>query len=316
MIFLLSIVLNFYLLMLVAITADADDPMATAVMREGDEKQVVAVYTVAGMIDARTAGLFDAFCSKVMGDRNVKAVVIRVNSSGGTVAASDQIHNMVGRLKEAGKKVVVSMGDMATSGGYYISAAADRIFVEPTTITGSIGAIAQWPVVKGTFEKIGLEMIVVKSRHADEWKDDISPFRKPNQQQLDRIRQLLDKIQARFEQVVKEGRSGKLTPALHEAGAAQATQPAPEYEAFNGKVYLADEARELGLADADGYIENAIDAAGALAGLTRPKVVKYSRRKGFVEKLLSAEAAGGVKLDANFLDQVQTPRILLMWKAD
>ncbi len=314
MFFVLSIVLNFY--MAAIIVSQMKKPMVTAVMREGDERQVVAVYSVIGVIDGQAATKFDVFCDRIMKDDSVKAVVLRVSSGGGGVSASDQIHRMVEALKEEGKKVVVSMGGVAASGGYYISAAADEIIAEPTTITGSIGVIMQWVVLRGTLEKLGMEPVVMKSRHAEEWKDELSPVRKPTPKQHEHLQAVLDKIQARFEQVVSRGRAGKLKPYQPEPGAKAATRPAPEFAAFNGKIYLADEAMELGLVDATGYLDDAIDRAASLAGLDNPRVLRYKRRKSVMEKLLSSESQSRLRLDANLLDELQTPRILLVWKAD
>jgi len=316
LVFVFSVLLNFYLLAVIILAAGDESPLETALVRDGDEKQVVALYSVTDVIADEAAALFDAFVTRVVEDKNVKAVVLRVESPGGSVSASDRICHMVQRLKQEGRKVVVSMGGVAASGGYYISAPADEIYVEPTTMTGSIGVIAQWPVVSGTLEKIGVEMVIVKSRHAENWKDQISPFRKPDAEQLERIRQVLDKVQARFEQIVKDGRSGKLKPFKPPLDAAPATQPAREYEAFDGKIYLADEAVELGLADATGYLRDAIDRAAALAELSKPKVVRYRRRMSLMEKLGMARQGRTLAIEAETLDKLQTPRILLMWKAD
>ena len=318
MVFVVSIVLNCYLVAYIFVQWET--PMATATLREGKESQTVAVYTVAGMIGGKAVSRFAEFYNQVFNDPNVKAVVLRVESGGGGVSASDQIYWMVKKLKDKGKKIVVSMGGVAASGGYYISAPAHEIVAEPTTVTGSIGVIAVWPVIKGTLDKYGVEMVVMKSRHAEEWKDEGSFLDKPSPKHRKHIQDSLDKIQARFEQVVKEGRAGKLKPSEPKQAAEDAPQPAPEpapeFEAFNGKVYMADEARQLGLIDREGYADDAIERAISLAGLTNPRVLEYERRKGLVEKLIDGLSRPGLTVGTDLLDELQKPRFLLVWKVD
>ena len=312
--FSLSVLLNGYLLFLLAMFLKL--PMETTTLREGKREQVVAVYEVSGIIGGQALEEFDTFFRAVKDDKHIKAVVLRVDSPGGGVSASDQIYDKVRGLQKKGKKVVVSMGGLAASGGYYISAPADKIIAEPTTTTGSIGVIMVFPVIKGTLEKIGMEMVVLKSRHAETWKDERSPFRAPTDQQRQHLLEVLDKAQLRFEQIVKDARGGKLMPRRPQPAGAAETQPAPEFEAFNGKVYAPDEAKALGLIDAIGYQDDAIDAAASLAGLPEPKVVRYRKRKGLMEALSSPGSADGLRLGSELLREAQTPRILLMWKVD
>jgi len=317
LVFLFSLLLNVYLILLIGM--QVDKAFDRGVLRSGEEEQTIALYTVAGMIDDRASSLFDEFCRDVMRNDEVRAVVLRVDSPGGYVAASDQIANAVSKLKESGRKVVVSMGGVAASGGYYVSARADEIIAEPTTVTGSIGVIAGWPILTGTLEKIGMEMVILRSHHAEKWKARTNSFEKPSPELLSRMREMLDQHQARFEAVVVEGRGGKLAPYQ-----APADEPAPEVppgaEAFNGKVYLADEAKALGLVDRIGYERDAVDRAASLAGLSEPHVVRYAPRKSLFARLMGAEATegltGGVRIDAEWLDEIQTPRILYMWKMD
>ncbi|GAG23123.1 unnamed protein product, partial [marine sediment metagenome] len=255
---------------------------------------------------------------EVSRDQNVKAVVLRVNSPGGGVAHSDQIYSLVKKLREVGgKKVVASMGGIAASGGYYVCAPADAIVAEPTTITGSIGVIMGWMVVKGTLDRIGMETVMLKSSNARGWKDEISPFKQPDERQKRHLRKILDTMQARFEKVVKEGRGQRLktnrvsytvrTGQGEEAREVKITETEP----LNGKVYMPDEALAFGLIDKIGYQEVAIDRAADLARLTNPNVVVYRRAKGLLVELLEAKSASTVRLDASLLDRLQTPRILM-----
>lgn len=136
-----SILLN--LVLLAAVSMSQSGGLQSVTVSEGASNQIVAVYTVEGTIGEETAAEFRRFHRQVQTDADIKAVVLRVNSPGGTVAASDEIYQMVKEIQDTIKKpVVVSMGGVAASGGYYISAPARTIVAEPTTITGSIGVIA------------------------------------------------------------------------------------------------------------------------------------------------------------------------------
>jgi protease-4 len=311
-----SVLVNAYLLVFVA--AQMEHPFDTTVLRQGEQSQTIAVYQVCGVLNDASAGSFRKFQEDILNDANVRAVVLRIDSPGGAVSSSDQMHEMICRIQSKGKKVVVSMGGVAASGGYYISAPANLVIAEPTTITGSIGVIAQWPIISGTLYKIGAEMMTVKSTHADDWKDAESPFRKPSEEQLARLRYMLDQIQQRFEQIVADGRGSKLTLAAPLAAASQPAVAPAKYEGFNGKVYLAAEAKELGLVDEIGYLTDATDRAAELAGLANPRVLMYKQHRGLMERMMGAQAgmATGLTIDAELVDRIQTPRVLMMWKAE
>jgi protease-4 len=309
LVLLLSLLVNVYLVVLL-VALEGRAGLASDVVREGPSDQTIAVWRMTGAIFDDAARQFEAFSRQVMEDEDVKAVVIRVESPGGDVSSADQIHRRMLALKKSGRKVVVSMGGVAASGAYYVSAPADEIIAEPTTITGSIGVIMQWLVVKEGLDKLGIEMVTLKSRNAAEWKDEISPFRKPSPEQEAHLRELLDAVQARFEQIVKDGRGLKLKPLAAPPGGQAA------YEALNGKIYLAEEAMAAGLVDSVGYQDDAIDRAARLAGLRKPRVVNYRRRRSLMERLAAGKARGGIELDTELIDRLQTPRVLLMWKAE
>jgi len=316
-----SIVMNLVLLAVVAAQfGDIDAAgLATHTMRSGSASETVAVYNVSGIIDGSAVARFRQFFNSVVDNSNVKAVVLRVDSPGGGVTASDQICNMVKELRSAGKTVVVSMGSLAASGGYYISAPADEIYAEETTITGSIGVIAGWVVLKGTLDKIGAEPITVKSSHARSWKDEMSITSRPQDYQLKHIQDVLDEMQTRFEEVVQAGRGRKLKTRPEEVqvtGEDGKTCTHTNTEPFNGKIYLASEAKDLGLIDQIGYQDAAIDRAAALAGLSSPKVVRYARRKTLMETLVDGKSDASFKIDAALIDRLQTPRFMMLWKAE
>ncbi|MFW6133197.1 MAG: S49 family peptidase [Planctomycetota bacterium] len=308
-----SVLANVYLVLLAVVQLESG--LASRVLRAGQEDQTIAVYGVSGIIDGRQAERFGRFARTVRTDESIRAVVVRVASPGGSVSASDRIHEEIRRIRRAGKTVVVSMGGVAASGGYYISAGADAILAEPTTLTGSIGVIAQWPVLSGTLEKVGAEMVVLKSEHAERWKGEMSVWHEPSAEQRRHLYGVLDELQAKFERVVVAGRGQKLTAYQGPAPDAGARTAPPEYEGFNGKIYLAERAKQLGLIDDIGYAEDAVSRAADLAGLDEPHVKEFYRRPTLRERM-GFESASHLSIDMKTLDEFQTPRILFMWKTE
>ena len=315
LVFVGSIIMNLYLLaMLGTRLAGGFDK---SVVRAGSDTQQIALYEVNGAIDEQASQQFSRFYEDIRSDANVKAVVLRINSPGGGVTASDQIHHLVGLLQESGRTVVVSMGGTAASGGYYIAASADEIVAEPTTVTGSIGVIMYWPVLEGTLEKLGVDMVVIKSQAAGAWKDEGSAFAMPEARHREHLRQILDDIQKKFESIVVEGRGERLKTrtASFTMITDASTQPVTveETEPLNGKIYLADEAQELGLIDQIGYLPTALDRAAELESLDKPKVVRYQSRKGFWDEVLMSSSPPALSLSVKTIEEFQTPRIMLMW---
>jgi protease IV len=206
---------------------------------------------------------FQEKIDKAAHDKNVRAVVLRINSPGGGVTASDIMYTEVLRLKQrTGKPVIACMLDVAASGGYYIACAADKIYAQPTTVTGSIGVIMIAPDFTGTMQKLGIRANVIKSA---EMKDAGSPFREMNEKDRAVFQGMIDAMYARFLKVVERGRPG--------LDAAEIKRLA------DGRVYLAPDAREAGLIDEIGTLTDALAAAKAAAGLEREKVVvvEYAR---------------------------------------
>ncbi len=187
---------------------------------------------------------------KLAEDDDVKAVVLRVNSGGGSASSSENIWYAIERLKETGKPVVVSMGDYAASGGYYIAAAADSIFAEPTTITGSIGVFLTFPIVKELMEdKIGIKFDTVNTaRNANAF----SPFRDMSEEEKQLLNQRTQAIYGTFLTRVADGRQLPMDRVRQIAG---------------GRVYSGIEAKNLGLIDQFGDLDAAIASAARLAGI-------------------------------------------------
>ncbi len=202
-----------------------------------------------------------AHLRKAEKDKNIKALLLKVDSPGGTVTAGDLLYHEIMRFKErSGATVVAALMGVAASGGYYAALAADEIVAHPTTITGSVGVIFVKPKVGGLMEKIGLEVEVEKSGRN---KDMGSPFRRSTEEEREITRSLIDVLAGRFLGLVQSRRS--LDPALLERVA-------------SGRVYLGDEALEIGLVDHVGYLDDALHRAKALAALPDDaRVVVYRR---------------------------------------
>lgn len=322
LLFILSVIIN--LTLASAIRTQMGTPLRQRVIRSGQPDQIVAVYKVAGVIREKTSQRFQKFCKAVTDNKSIKGVLIRVDSPGGSIAPSDQINTLVKKLREQRKiPVVVSMGGMAASGGYYISASATEIYAEPTTLTGSIGVIMAWPVLKGTLDKIGIEPVVLRSTGARGWKDEISQVRKPDQRQRQHLQEMLDKMHEKFQQVVIDGRGEKLkTKDISYSLSVEQedetkTIAHKETAPFNGKIYMAEEALDLGMIDTIGYMCDAIDRTIELAGVQNPTVIEYKPAISLFDGFLSGEGEARLGMDLKeTLQEVQTPRIEVRWRPE
>jgi protease-4 len=319
-VFLASIVLNVYLLMIIGLQMAG--PMEKQTYIEGEGEAVVAMYTIEGVIDGEAADGFETFYRDVSGDENVKAVVLRVNSPGGGVGASDRMYARVLDLQEKGKPVVVSMGTVAASGGYYIAAPADRIYAEHTTTTGSIGVIAAWMVFSGTLDKLGIEPVVMKSDRARAWKDELWPLDKPDDRQREHLQKMLNDIQERFEAVVRKGRGEKIETKTHtyplevNRDGEEKTIQYTETEPFNGKVYVGPEAVDMGLVDEIGYLDAAIEKARELTGAKDSTVVEYIPRRGLMETIMQGRSGSAAVVSKEMIEELRTPKIQLLWRVE
>ncbi|SYZ73217.1 conserved hypothetical protein [Candidatus Zixiibacteriota bacterium] len=209
---------------------------------------------------------------------SIKAIVVHVDSPGGGVAASQEIYDEIKRVREEdGKLVVVSMGSMAASGGYYISCAADKIMADPGTLTGSIGVIIQFYNAGQLLDKIGIQIEKVKS---GELKD-VGSF---DRRMTDRERQMLSAVimdtYEQFVEVVSQGRN---------------LDKEKVYPLADGSIFTGRQAERLGLVDTLGGFEDAVRYAAQLAGLTgEPHLVKDVKPKAGLLDLLGS-ASGKIK---------------------
>jgi protease IV len=228
-------------------------------------------------------------------DDEVKAVVIQINSPGGTVTASDYLHKYIMDLKEGkwpkqktGKPVVVQMTSIAASGGYYIAAPAQTIFAEKTTLTGSIGVYASLFNVHKLAEKHGVEF---KMFSRGELKGSGSPFFPMTPDQEHEWNELIDHSYKQFQEVVTEGRGKRLKYKLRDS--IELTDSKGEKytrRLADGGVFTADQALQFGLIDKIGRLRDAIAEAESLASITNAKVITYARPVTWTDVLLNLKA--------------------------
>ena len=191
----------------------------------------------------------------------VKAIVLRIDSPGGGVVPSQEIHDAVKRVRNKNNKTVVaSMGTVAASGGYYIASATDRIMANPGTLTGSIGVIMELTNLQGLFKKIGVENVVVKSGR---YKDIGSPFRKMTPEDRRILQAVMDDVHGQFIEAVAEGRSLDISEVRPLA---------------DGRIFTGRQAKDVMLVDELGNLDDAIRLAADMVGIEgEPKVVEPSK---------------------------------------
>ena len=193
---------------------------------------------------------------------SIKAVVLRIDSPGGGVVPSQEIHTEVLKARKDGRlKVVASMGNLAASGGYYIAAATDRIVANPGTLTGSIGVIMELANVQGLLEKVGVQSVVIKSGR---YKDLASPFRAMSKEDRVLLQRVLDDVHDQFIQAVAAGRALNV----------EEVRPLAD-----GRIFTGRQARTAKLVDELGDLQDAIKLAARMVGIEgEPRVVEPRKR--------------------------------------
>ena len=264
---------------------DSSEPLIEFTI-EGSGKQKILVIPVTGVISTKPEKGFLSYQSSLVQsvlaqlkkaemDPLIKAVILKVDSPGGTVTASDILYNEIKNFRERTQKpIVVSILNVGASGAYYLSLPADRIIAHPTSVVGSVGVIFIRPKVHELMEKIGVEVAVSKSGIK---KDLGSPFKKVSEEELRFSQELTDKLASRFFSLVDKHR--KLTP---EAFA----------EIKTAGVYLPEKAKSLGIIDAIGYLPDAVIEAKKLAKLSKPvSIITYRRNEYSNDTLYNSAGA-------------------------
>lgn len=266
-------------------TFKLDDETVVERSIRGSGNSKVAVIPIKGMIADPLLKGFKKRCKAILDDGNVKAVVLDIDSGGGTVDASEQMYQIVEKLKKNGKKVVAHYGGLAASGALYCSAGADKIYAQENTLTGSIGVLTSVVIAdKLMREKLGIEIFTVTSTDATR-KTLGSTMKLSGQftdEDRDEVLRLLDHYHEMFVTRVFEGRDKKAAVANKVTIAGEVVEDADWDRSFvkklaNGGIYTYRQAEDCGLVDAEGDLDAAINSAANLAGLTAGsyKVVRY-----------------------------------------
>lgn len=316
-IFVVSILLN---LLFSAISGTFENAFAfneqefsEKVIEEGTSLNRIAVLEVNGVIqdDTSASSIFQSvmynhrkflrMLDQAGEDPSVKGIILRVNSPGGTVVESAEIHDKIVDIREAtGKPVYVSMGGVAASGGYYISAPADVIFANPGTMTGSLGVIMEAINYRELADKLGIEFETIKS---GPYKDIGSPNREMSEDERNILQTMIDNSYEQFVDVIASGRN------LSESRVK---------EIADGRIYDGIQAKELGLVDELGSFDDTIAAIRTEIGDEQAPVIQYEQNFGFNSFLqLTAQKLFGPETDLlgikQLISESNTPRLMYLY---
>jgi protease-4 len=233
----------------------------------------IAVVEIRGVI-TQSADIIDEIRQHEE-DEGVKAVVLRIDSPGGGVGPSQEIHREIVKLRTK-KKVIVAMGSVAASGGYYVACAADYIVANPGTITGSIGVLMEFSNFEELLKKIGIKGIVLKS---GEHKDIGSPLREMTPEEKKIVQGVIDNVHQQFIQAVSEGRKLDRSKVL---------------EIADGRILTGEQAKQFGLVDGMGDLQDAIDIAAKMAKIEGKPNILYPQKKFSIWGLLMKEMVSAV----------------------
>lgn len=267
---------------------------STTLVSGGSQK--IAHIDLEGIISASSSrgadSMVDEFSHKLsaaIDDQSVKAIVIRINSPGGEVTASDRLHQMI-QTADRRKPVIAYMDTIAASGGYYAACGTRHLMAHPTTFTGSIGVIMQSMKYADMLDKVGLAMETYKS---GQMKDLLSGSRATNPEEAALVQNLIAETYERFLEIVAENR-GRPVSELRES-------PFTDGRIFSGKQGL-----DAGFVDSNGFISDAYDKAAALAGISNPTIITYKTRATFLDLLdpMATSKASSNKLEIDFSERL------------
>jgi protease-4 len=276
---------------------------------EGPEKVVVVPVRgllieedLPGIAAGNPVGRVRSMLARAAEDPAVRGIVLAIDSPGGAVTASDLLHHAVAEFRRTQRiPVAASFGDVAASGAYYLAVAAERIFSHATTVTGSIGVLFARLDLTGLLEKIGVEDDTVVSG-ATPLKTLGSPTRRMSEAAREVVRGVVDEMYERFVRIVDEGRD-----SLDEAAVRRLA---------DGRIYTGLQAREAGLVDEIGYVEDAVEWVRRRAEVPQARAVTYDRLPSFLESLLLGEAAARPAPAADLLGRDRRPRFLYLWTGE
>ena len=223
-------------------------------------------------------------------DKRIRGIVLRIDSPGGSVGPSQEIYDEVLKTRESGKTIYASMGAMAASGGYYIASAAEKIFANPGTLTGSIGVIMAFTNAKGLMEKIGLQPKIIK---AGKYKDIGSPARDMTKKERNLLQSVVDDVHQQFIEAIASGRGISIEEVTTIA---------------DGRIFTGHKAHALNLVDELGGLQATIDQLSDKVGIIgSPKIVNEKPRLGFLDWVLKAT------INQPFMNQASIPSLQYTW---
>jgi protease IV len=285
---------------------------------EGDGERKLLIADVSGFISEKepggigmvqdkpsTVAQMKEILAKAEKDDDIAGVILRINSPGGTVAASDIIYHEIQQF-ESRKKVPVyaCITSLGTSGAYYIAAASDMIIAHPVAVTGSIGVVLLNFNIEGLLDKVGITEKTIKSGAK---KDIMSPFRPSTPEEQKIMQNIIDSFAARFRGVILARKNNRLDEKELEKLA-------------DGRIYTANQALAAGLIDRVEYLDDAIKDMKKALGLKEAKVVTYYRPGGYKGSIYSAAAPGSpsainlINIDTGSLEMLSSPQFLYMWR--
>jgi protease-4 len=243
---------------------------------EGDSKGKVAIVELNYTIIS-SESIVRQF-KKFREDESIKAIVLRINTPGGGVAASQEMYEEVRKTRDSGKPVIVSFGSIAASGGYYVSCGGSLIVSNPGSLTGSIGVIAQFITIKELAEKLGINATTVKS---GDLKDAGNMFREPNEADIEYLQDIIDNSFQQFLDVVSRERKIDMEELKKIA---------------TGRVFTGMQALELGLVDTLGTFEDAIQIAADIGGIEgEPTIVKEKKKMAWLDYLMESSTNSEIR---------------------
>ncbi|MBS4216834.1 signal peptide peptidase SppA [Bacillus sp. FJAT-49711] len=291
----------------------ANKAFTEEVVEAGNAAKKIAILDVDGVIQdtGEAASIFSnngylhrefmKQLTTVKDDKSIKAIVLRVNSPGGGTNESAEIHHKLVQIKEETKKpIYVSMGSMAASGGYYISAPADKIFASPETLTGSLGVIMQGVNISELADKYGVDFMTIKS---GPFKDIMSSYRQMTKEEEDILQSMLKNSYDEFVRIISEGR-GMTEEQVRKLA--------------DGRIYDGRQAKEVGLIDDFGYQEDVVEQLKKDHELAGAQVVRYTSNAGFGSLFgVAAQKIGGKQAEmtgiVNLLSKPNSPRLMYLY---
>jgi len=293
------------------------EPLEEKVL-EGKGKAKILLVDISGIISEKKESRGLGFSQKISlvarikeelqraeGDSSIAGMIIKINSPGGSVTATDIIyHELMQYKKEAGIRIVACLTGTATSGGYYVASAADEIIAHPTSVTGNIGVIAMKFNVEKFLSKIGIQEETIKS---GEKKDIFSPFRPSTPEEKDIIQTIINALHERFVKVVFAGRK----PLLSKEEIAKLA---------DGRIFTADQALEVKLIDRVGYLDDVVEEMKKSLKLKEAKVVTYNRPGSYKGTIysglpdISHQEINLVAINGDGLSSISGLQFMYLWR--